>query len=351
MSSNGVRLGRLVLAASLFAVVPIGSACSGGPRARDVAGDRRPRRGQDASADATAADNVPEPPPVLVQPDASGKKPRVLARATSRALAIDATSIYFGNSDDDGIYAVAKEGGDATRLARRAPVAGAIAVDGDSVSWIASPGDAVLKVSLREGGQPTTLRDRGIFSDVASHGGDVFITEAIGAGGALLRVTGPTAARLATFDGAPRAVLADSTHAFVVTPTKILRTPHEKGALETVATGVGFAYPQMDDAFVYAVAEVGGARVVVRLPKSGGPMTTLARDVRDAPIEVEGGDVIFLDATRTQLRSVPKTGGEPRVIADDEAFASVTAVVADASAVYVATGARETGVILAVERR
>jgi hypothetical protein len=346
MSSSGLGLGRLVLAVSLFAAIPVGSACSGGPRPRDVAGDRRPRREQDAAADA-----VPEAPPVVVQPVASGKRPRLLAHATARALAIDAAKVYFGNSDDDGIYAVSKNGGEPVRLARRSPVAGAIALDAESISWIASPGDAVLKLSLRDGGQPTTLRDRGIFSDVATAGGEVFIIEAIGAGGALLRVTGPTASRLATFDGAPRALLADSTHAFVVTPTKIFRTPHEKGALETIATGSAFAYPQMDEAFVYVVADAPGTRVVARFPKAGGPMTILARDVRDAPIEVEGADVIFLDATRPQLRSTPKAGGDGRVVNEDEAFAGVAAIVADATTIYVASGARETGLILAVDRR
>lgn len=348
----GVRLGRMVLAVWLFAAVPVGSACtSGGPRARDVAGDRRGRRAQDAATDADATSNVPEPPPVTVQPVARGKKPRLLARATSRALAIDATTIYFGNSDDDGIYAVPKEGGEPTRLARRAPVAGAIAVDDNSVHWIASPGDAVLKLSLRERGQPTVLRERGIFSDVATAGGDVFITEPIGAGGVLLRINGTTTTRLATFEGAPRAVMADSTHAYVITPTRILRVPYPKGEVETIASGAAFGYPQQDDAFVYVVAELKGTRGLLRVPKSGGPVTTLASDVRDAPIEVEGADVLFLDATRTELRSVPKAGGQVRVVSDDEAFGGVAAIVADPSTVFIATGARETGVIIAVERR
>lgn len=351
MLPKAFRLGRVVLAVLLLAVVPAASACSGGPRARDFAGDRRQRREQDAAASADVATSVPEPPPVLVRPVVSGKRPRVLARATSRALAIDAANIYFGNSDDDGLYVVGKQGGEPMRLARRAPVTGAIAVDGDAVSWIASPGDAVLKLSLREGGQPTTLRDRGIFSDVTSAGGEVFITEAIGAGGALLRVTGPTASRLVSFDGAPRAVVADSTHAFVITPAKIFRTPHMRGELETIATGSAFAYPQIDDAFVYVVAEVSGIRVAARVPKAGGPMTTLARDVRDAPIEIEGGDLLFLDAARPELRSVPKSGGETRVVMVDEAFGSVSAIVADPASVYVATGSRESGVILAVDRK
>jgi hypothetical protein len=337
---------------AVVAIVP--AACSSsGSRARDVAGDRRPRRDDaDASADAAAGASVPEPPPASVRPVATGKKPRPFVRASARALAIDATSIYYGDSEDDAIYAMPKSNGGTVRLARHAPVSGAIAVDGDSVTWIASPGDAVLKLPLHGGPtQPTTLRDRGIFSDVATAGGDVFITEAIGAGGALLRVTGATAARLVTFDGAPRAVVADTTHAYVITPTKIFRTPHVKGELETIATGTAFANPQIDEGFVYVVGEVDRTRVVLRVPKAGGPSTTIARDVRDAPIEIEGGEVLFFDATRPQVRGVRASGGEPRIVVDDEILATATAIVADRTTVFVATGARESGLIVAVDRR
>ena len=135
----GLRLGRVSARGVALRGRPVGGACSSGPRPRDVAGDRRHRR-QDASADADAATNVPEPPPVTRAAGRSGKKPRLLARATSRALAIDATNVYFGNSDDDGIYAVAKGGGEPTRLARRAPVAGAIAVDADVDQLDCQPG-------------------------------------------------------------------------------------------------------------------------------------------------------------------------------------------------------------------
>jgi len=46
----------------------------------------------------------------------------------------------------------------------------------------------------------------------------------VGAGGALWRVSGTTPSRVAAFDGAPRAVMVDATHAYIITPTKILRT-------------------------------------------------------------------------------------------------------------------------------
>ena len=80
-------------------------------------------------------------------------------------------------------------------------------------------------------------------------------------------------------------------------------------------------------------------------------MTILARDVRDAPIDVDGGEVFFFDATRPQVRSVRTSGGETRVLVEDEGLAAVSAIEADAEAVYVAQGVHESGLIVAIGRR
>lgn len=344
--SPGLAIATL---ASSFALSTAG--CTGGARARDVAGDRRARGVDgDATIEGGVETAVAEAPRQLAQPVAIGKKPRVFVQASSRALAHDAKNLYYGDNDDDGVFSIPKAGGTPVRLARHAPVAGALALDGDSITWIASPGDVVLRVST-SGGQPTTLRDRGIFADVASVSGDVFIAEAIGAGGALLRVTGATAARLVAFEGSPRVLLADATHAYVTTPTKVFRTPHVKGELETIATGVAFGSAESDDAFVYIVTEQDKARVVARFPKTGGPMSVVARDVRDGPIEIIGDELLYFDATKPQLRATRSSGGPARVVAESEAFAVVTALEADATTVYVATGSRERAAILAVDLR
>lgn len=336
----------------LVLLLVLGLGCSSGGRARDVAGDRR-GRGVDAADAATGATaTVPEAPPPTPPAPPAGKKARLFVRASARALAIDATNVYYGDGENDAIYAAPKAGGEPMRLARHAPVAGAIALDADSIVWIASPGDAVLKLPIASPGtQPTTLRERGIFSDVAVANGDVFITEALGAGGALLRVTGPTASRLSSFDGPPRAVTADATHAYVITPTKIFRTAHTKGELETIATGVAFAHPQIDDAFVYVLTEVARVRTIVRIPKAGGAQTSIARDVRDAPFEIEGGEVLFIDAVRSQVRAAPVAGGESHVVSEDEALTTATSLVADTATVYVACGSRESATIVAIDRR
>jgi hypothetical protein len=344
------RIGLAVLVAST-AGVPLAAGCSGPVRARDVAGDRRPRGASSGSGEPGSSLVVPEAPHQADSGPAKIEHPRVIAKASARALALDAAHIYYGDSDDDGVYAMAKTGGEPLRIARHAPVSGALALEDGHITWIASPGDAVLRAPISGGAQPTTLRDRGIFGGVAAVGEDVFITEAVSAGGALIRVTGPTASRLAAFDGAPRAVMADKTHAYVVTASKILRTPHQRGELETIATGNRFTHAELDDAFVYVVAEVDKGRAVVRFPKAGGPLAVVARDVRDAPIEVEGGDLFFFDAVRPQLRSVRASGGESRIVAEDEGLGTVSALEADASTIYVAEGIHESGVIVAIPRR
>lgn len=281
----------------------------------------------------------------------SGKRPQVLARASTRALAVDATRLYYGDLVDDGIFAMPKAGGEAVRLARHAPVTAGIALGGDSITWIASPGDSVLRMPLHGNGQPSTLRDRGIFSDVAVAGGEVFITEAVGSGGALIRVTGPTAARLASFEGPPRGVVADGTHAYVITPTRVLRSSHARSELDTVATGSGLSHAEIDDAFVYFLAEIDKVRVVARVAKSGGAVTTVARDVRDAPIALQGGEILFFDAARNQVRAAPTGGGDSRVVVEDDSLAGAAAIAADAETIYVAAGSRESGAILAIPRR
>jgi len=339
---------------AIAALVLLAAAC-GGARPRDAAGDR-PGFGR-ASRDGgeAPAKTVPEPPRVAASPTANGTRARVFVKAAARALATDASRLYYGDTVDDGLFAIAKAGGEPTRLARRAPVSPTLALDGDAIVWVASPGDAVLRAPLAGGATPTVLRERGIFQDVAAHGSDVFITEALGAGGALLRVTGPTASRIATFDGAPRGVVADGSHAYVVTPTKLLRAPYAKGEVETLASGSGFDAPVLAGDAIYVLAEDRENHTnrprVVAVAKSGGAPRTVARDVRDAPFAVAGGEILYFDAARPRLLAAPVTGGAPRVLAEDDAFQAPTAVVSDDTTVFVATGARESGAIFTIPRR
>src|SRR5262249_37558449 len=127
----------------------------------------------DASADAEH---------VVAAPSLTGAKPRELARASARGIATDDALVYFGDAADDGLYAVAKSGGESTKLARRSPMAAGLAVSAGTIAWIASPGDVVLRMSLHgDAAAPAVIRDHGLFTGIAIAGGDVFVVEADGA--------------------------------------------------------------------------------------------------------------------------------------------------------------------------
>ncbi|MBS2016957.1 MAG: membrane lipoprotein lipid attachment site-containing protein [Deltaproteobacteria bacterium] len=347
---------RLVL---FFSTALLLAACSGGGPV-DRAGDRvrgRPGAERDAGV-AEAGTTVPPLVPVPtapVQPAPLGARPRVLVKAEARALALHGANLIYGDTVEDGVFLVPKAGGEPKRIARRSPTSRTFAIDGEEIAWVASPGDAVLRASLQSSAFPTTLRDRGIFADVAANRGDVFVSEALGGGGALFRITGPTAARLTAFDGAPRGLLVDASHVFIVTATKILKTSHQKGDVETVASGTHVEWPALAGDRIFYVAQPEGAhrRALFVVPKSGGTPTLVARDVRDAPIAVEGTDVFWFDGSRPQLRAATIGDAQtpPRVVSEDPALATPSSIAVDTATVFVGTGSKEEGAVVAIARR
>lgn len=334
---------------------------------RDV-GNQNPRsefvdgpggvRARDASAGG--------PDRVVATPAPLGRRPREIAKVNSRALVTDATHVYFGDSDDDTLCSLEKmpaEGAksEPVRLARRAPVAGGLALDAHdaALAWIASPGDVVLRVPTR-GGVPTTVRDRGIFTDVAASSGDVFVTEARGAGGTLTRVTGTTAAQLASFEGTPRGIVVDGDHVYVATSTRLLSSPRTRGETAELARGTAFGSPQLDDGWLYATAASTStrARVVVRVKKTGGPLETVATNVRDAAIAIHRGTLYWFDADHPALLAtsvVADAPGRPRppprVMSEDPTLDRVSALAVDDDGAFVAAGHGEGARIVAISIR
>jgi hypothetical protein len=273
---------------------------------------------------------------------------RTLARAVARAIATDGARVYFGDATDDGVFAVAKRGGEPERIARRAPVRGALARDDEHLAWIGSPGDAALRVSTA-GGTTTTLRDRGLFRDVAAVGGDVVVTEAEGAGGAVLRVTGATATRLATLEAPPRGLALEGDDAFVIAGEKLLRVPRARGTVTMLAAASSMASPVATYDRVYVVAAaLAGEHVVLGIPRDGGQPSPVARQVRPrSPLAIHRGILYVLDGERPRLRAITLATGESRVLAEHEALASGAAIAADDDGVFIATD--EAGLVLAVD--
>lgn len=354
------RLAVLTAFLSMSLALALSSAaCSGGGPA-DRAGDRLRGgpRGAAADPDAGAVTQLPGPgssslTPAIPPPP--GAKPRLVLKAEARALAVFGTSLVYGDTIEDGVFSVPKAGGEPKRIARRSPISRSFAIDNEEISWVASPGDAVLKASMHTGAFPTTIRDRGIFADVAATRGDVFVNEVIGAGGALTRITGATAARIASFDGAPRGLVVDGSHAFIVTPAKILKAPHVKGDVVTIATGANLEWPALTNDRLYYVGEGDGfrRRVVYAVAKTGGAPAIVARDVRDAPIAIEGGELYWFDGSRPQLRAVTLADPQatPRILAEDDALAAPISIALDATTVYAGTGSKEQGTIVAIARK
>lgn len=312
--------------------------------------------GSTVSRDAGAA----APARVVASPTPAGRKPEVIATVDSRALAVDAERIYLGDGSDDALVARSRTDPKAAniRLSRRAPMQGALSVDRrtqtQTIAWIPNPGDAVLRLAA---GGPTasTIRDRGIFTHVVASDGDVLVTEVQGDGGVLTRITGNTAARLATFEGTPRGLAVDEASAFIATSSRLVSAPRARGDLVEIARGIGFGSPQVDATWVYATAAAGTTRtrIIVRAKKAGGgPLETIATGVRDASLVLDRGTLYWFDIARPALLAMPTTKATAaRVVSEDPLFDHVQALAIEGDDAYVATGTGEAARLVRIRLR
>lgn len=298
---------------------------------------------------------------VVASPDVSGREPAPLVHANARALATDDSHVYFGDGNDDTLCSVVKvareQSVSPTRLARRAPMQRALSVDASSgtVAWIGTPGDVVLRAST-SGSPPTTVRDRGIFVDVVADGGDLFFTEAKGAGGLLGRATKSSMAHLASFDGTPRGIAVTADRIYVATSSRLLAATRSRGDVTELASGASFATPLADDTSVYAVTAQPNSqsRLLVRVKKTGGPVELLAEGVREGPVTLHRGILYWFDADRPALLATPvdaPPNATPRLVSRDPLFGRVNALVVDDDGAFIAVGSGDDAWIVVVSVR
>jgi hypothetical protein len=260
---------------------------------------------------------------------------RVVADSSTRALAADKTRLYYGKAVDNSLYAIPKLGSGAPVVVGQ-PVPVEIAAADGTVAWIGNPGDAVYRV-LRIGDVPAKLAEGKVFTSIATSRGDVYVTETSETRGLVRQLTGLTAGVLAELDGAPRSLALDEESLYVLDATTVYAVPRAGGKPRRLAAGGNdLARAQLDREFVYATAEVGTSRAVVRVSKRGGEMATVEYGVRDAPIAVYDGYVYYVSAADPAIRRVPRGGGASFVVAHDDALTEVTALVVDAGGLYVA---------------
>jgi hypothetical protein len=306
----------------------------------------------------------------IATPIVSGKKPREISHANARAIVTSKSHIYFGDAEDDALFSLPKNSNDATRISRRAPMPSSLSFDDatNTLVWIANPGDTVFRIVTAHpsaNAAPSTVRDRGLFTDVAiASGGDVFITEAQNASGVLTRITGNTAARIATIDGLPRGIAVDADHVYVATTTRLAKTSRTLGAVVDLAKGSSFSHPHVvEGGDVIATTTPEGQatthkRIIVRARKKTGlsgtdqiGVDTIASNVRDAPIAVHKGIAYWFDADRPALlsQSITASSSSPQtIVSEDPIFEHPNAIAVDDDGIYIATGYGESARVVVV---
>ena len=332
-------------------VIPLllAAACSSRHGPRDV-GNQHPRSAF-VDGPGGGVHRIDAGPPAPAEPRVTGRKPHVLVKATTRALATRGALVYYGDAAEDGLYTIPKLGGDPVRAGQRAPVTNGIASTGDAIVWIGSPGDTVLRLSGVDGmrGPQVVVRDHGIFSNLGGDS-DIWLTEAHGSGGTLVAV-GTTASGTsagASFDSPPRGLAVDADRIIVATQTKLLAFARGRGDPETLASGDAFASPVVAADAVYATVASGTRRALVRVSKTGGPLTVVAAAVRDAPIALHRDTLYWFDTERPAL--LASTVGEPadtppRIVSEDESYERAVAITIDDDGIFVATGTSDDGLI------
>ncbi len=281
---------------------------------------------------------IEEPPPL--------EERRVIARVRTAALATDIDRIYFGDVARDELDAAPKAGGERSRVGIGAPLEIAV---GERVDWIGAPGNVVM--TMRPG-EPSRvlLRTRGVFTDVASDGPDVFVTDAMQESGVLTRITNTKATRLARFDARPVELALDAMNAYVLFDSKVVAVPRTGGEPRTVFEGEALRGLDVSGGGVFTTAMVGPSRALIRQDVRGGRAVVLQHAVREGPFAVFAGQVYYLEAEEPTIRRVATNGGASGIVARAPELARVSKLLVDGSGIYLVTEDERGPLVLGLPR-
>jgi hypothetical protein len=206
-----------------------------------------------------------------------------LGRPTS--LAVDATHVYWVDSDDGTLARMPRDGGAITALATGASVntPWSVAVAGSYVYWIDTDDGAIRRTPKAGGATSTVATGQGQPMAIASDGSYVWWTQRDSTGSHLRRVS--------TWGGAPT----------------------------TLATGSGFAALAIDPWFAYvADAHVlSGANQIVRVPRGGGAKVVLSTDEDALGLAIDGNNVFWNRFWTGDVRRASKWMAGAATIAPD----------------------------------
>ena len=211
----------------------------------------------------------------------------------SQAIAVGSTHVYWSSFDrqtgQSSVLAVSVDGGEPTTIVSGQTSMTAIAVDSTNLYWLGTLDGKVMKAPLA-GGEPTTLATEGLLESLAVDATNVYYTT-----GDLENTTNGSVTR-----GSVMKVPIDGN-----TPMRLAEGPFP-GESGTLA---------VDDNNVYFVAVVDGANdQVLSVPKTGGPVTTLASGVTlPVGLAADATGVYWTSSRPSEasgaLAMVPLTGG------------------------------------------
>jgi hypothetical protein len=278
----------------------------------------------------------------------AGPRPAIVTSGyAARAIAMDATSIYFTNDADlDGKYQILKmprAGGNPTELASGDGLPMGIAVDSANVYWTDYKSETVMRVS-RFGGTPTTIASgQSSAMGIAIDAANVYWTTQ---GGTSPSTGTVMSTPIAGGPVTPIATGRDQPCSIVVTATAVLWA--ESHAVMTAPLGGGDAKPlaanRPIDSSESRLFALDGKRIywaeadaIMSMPLAGGSMTKLAASSGGRGLVVDKTNVYW--GTTGQIMSAPLAGGTATELAsradfDSDVNAAVGELALDGANVY-----------------
>jgi hypothetical protein len=254
--------------------------------------------------------NIDGGPTIIVDTIDAGV-PTMIVAGPAKTIALDATHVYWTDSATNGVFKIAKQGGDSiTLVPQRTDKEGALAVGPTHVCWTSGSDGMILRVPI-EGGTPVVVASQQFEpSGVAVDAANVYWT---------------------TYGqwfmaGTPKGT--------------VMKASLETGVVTMIADNRTGAGPIAVDATALYWSEsgggdtTGGTDAVMKVPLGGGPLVTLHQAFPNADgipylIGIDGSSVYYRDGG---LRKVPLSGGNVTTVLS--AFPALADARVDGAHVY-----------------
>lgn len=272
------------------------------------------------------------------------------------AMAIDTRDLYWANWDvHASLMKVPLAGGTATTVWSGAPAAGGLVVDDTNVYWSAERTLESVETTLflqlpKAGGETTTLEayaNGGTSGPIAVSASDLYYPWAPG----LLRTPiggGTVSTVFPDTDNMIVAFALDATNTYLITGFGVIvKTRLAGGSSTTLSVDQAGADALVLDAtsLYWSGTTADNGDTLVKMPKAGGSVTTLASNLSPASLAIDGSNLYWTEYTNDEqiggglIMRMPVDGGTPTTLATSpEGVGAVGFIAVDATSVYWANG-------------